>query len=1087
MKKFYSLLLWGYFSFGIAQQNPTLDVGLNSLTMNRGTIDVEVLTRIIVQKQKELKGEALKRFMYKLFPENNYTTKFYVQNCLNILLHETNPNTIEREIMELTTNYALAVGVAYAEVASYSYAKDTEYARLLDMVAKDDELNQFQGVDLKALKKVHKQLTKRKFKKLIQLDLEIKKSENQIRQKSNSSLENLLEKNSNDLTRKKNKLHKRLVRQKRRTDEFYLNKFFELNSYIALENDSQPLIYKNHEIYFLIKQIYNIKEENGKENEVKKESPKISNSFKDFFIEQNPNIKNTFNCINDAKPDNSKSQNDNQQFVDILESILVDLNYLQITSKDIEGYDYEVLKPKIPYITINQQECLKDIYNYNQQIKKYTTPNKILDQIAKQYKNHGNLFQKESIPFSDVLDIVSYTLSNNEQVKKLGFFKKPIDFTKDTYYHNLPNNYKNHLQNFSSQLSKKISDYINDYQVLKKFFLVKEDFTEQHKWDNLSNQMKDVLVKNLHNKINKGETPDFLKKSDKLMQLLYYKNIIHEISTINLEKTNLNFNNLNGENNVDINKLDELKNILYTIDKINSDIEDINKLINLKSSKYNYLFYDELRDLNSIKDNLIPELKNTFTLLDLKFEIKLNTIYNNSDEINYLDIPENSFISLIQEKIKDFESKFKEDKDKAIDQLSEWIKDYNLKNDNIKIVFNIHLKNTDNLNNQIKDLNSIKDTVASVYNSLKDIDFDKAMKDEIKQITKDTNTIKSNISNFRNNLLELKEFTTPQTADFNQKIEKLSELYMKLDEMILKDEITLEDIAYLEEYGIKNTLEIFLATNQNNKVKELIDLLNNITLEGNFRILNNIKIKQIIPSFIPILEFVSNLDRLNKAKTYTTIFEILENSNKAVIDGLGNTNFQREYEIISNAVTKYTTIDTSDNKIEIDVSSFLTDLNQHIERNNKSIFSLYLTLGLNENILLTPYPIEDSEEKINQVGFASEKLGIRLKIVDFRQSADLKNVVKNDNTINNRTPFINDLYFITYGSGLLYNIANTTTDKKFNFPHIGMGVGVRFFNALDFNITLGLPFVKNEPFGKYSFIGFGFDIPLGQYLEALGK
>src|SRR5690606_22677574 len=150
-------------------------------------------------------------------------------------------------------------------------------------------------------------------------------------------------------------------------------------------------------------------------------------------------------------------------------------------------------------------------------------------------------------------------------------------------------------------------------------------------------------------------------------------------------------------------------------------------------------------------------------------------------------------------------------------------------------------------------------------------------KDEIKQITKDTNTIKSNISNFRNKLLELKEFATPQTADFNQKIEKLSELYMKLDEMILKDEITLEDIDYLEEYGIKNTLEIFLATNQNNKVKELIDLLNNITLEGNFRILNKIKIKQIIPSFIPILEFVSNLDRLNKAKTYTTIFEILEN------------------------------------------------------------------------------------------------------------------------------------------------------------------------------------------------------------------
>ena len=93
----------------------------------------------------------------------------------------------------------------------------------------------------------------------------------------------------------------------------------------------------------------------------------------------------------------------------------------------------------------------------------------------------------------------------------------------------------------------------------------------------------------------------------------------------------------------------------------------------------------------------------------------------------------------------------------------------------------------------------------------------------------------------------------------------------------------------------------------------------------------------------------------------------------------------------------------------------------------------------------------------------------------------------NDIYLNKKAPFINELYAIVYGSGLLYTLANTTTNENFDFPHVGAGVGMRFYNALDVNLIIGFPFVKNYNFGDNAFYGIGLDIPLGEYLEKLGS
>lgn len=250
-----------------------------------------------------------------------------------------------------------------------------------------------------------------------------------------------------------------------------------------------------------------------------------------------------------------------------------------------------------------------------------------------------------------------------------------------------------------------------------------------------------------------------------------------------------------------------------------------------------------------------------------------------------------------------------------------------------------------------------------------------------------------------------------------------------------------------------------------------------------------------------LFEFISNLDNLDKAQTYESIINLLREYSHIVEGQLPNSKFKEGYIIFINGMKKYTLINSSPENqyVEIDIVSFLNDLQQFYNRNNPSRFSLYLTLGLNENFFFKDFtfPDDGSEaenpdnpkkpETIKTIGFASEKIGVKYKIYDFKKYRGYENVIKDDVYLNKRAPFINEFYTILYGSGLLYTLANTSTDQNFDFPHVGAGVGLRFYNALDFNVILGFPFVKDRNFGKDGFIGIGLDIPLGEYLEKVGN
>lgn len=354
--------------------------------------------------------------------------------------------------------------------------------------------------------------------------------------------------------------------------------------------------------------------------------------------------------------------------------------------------------------------------------------------------------------------------------------------------------------------------------------------------------------------------------------------------------------------------------------------------------------------------------------------------------------------------------------------------------------------------------------------------------------------------------------------------QNLTSFYQQLQLLSQKNNITIADIKNIEDNIIPKIMEIsFLKTNGSvtlNKLKTNFNILatvlklnqiNKLKNNGGSTLIYNTKI-------LDILTFLSNLDALDKAQTYQSIINLIRDLNDEVIASFDNiddvntaatprdpskpieeTSEQKNekldiekakkiYLLFVNAIKKYTMINTKEEYINIDVVSFLNDLQQYYSRNEKSWFSLYFTLGLNQNFLFNERVVAPSEKPITSVGFASEKLGVKMRLFSLKSTKTTNKALQDDLYLNKKNPFVNEIYGIIYGSGLLYSLANTATNENFDYPHLGLGFGCRFYNALDVNLVIGLPFIDGEPFAsRNGFFGIGLDIPLAEYLEKIGK
>lgn len=859
MKKNILILVFILFhTFCFSQVAPTLGVGLETLTMNKGTIDVKVLTEIITAKQKELKHEALRRFMYKLFPEANYTTKFYIQNCLNILLNEKNPKVIEKEVLKLTTNYALALGVTYALIRS------------------EDSYNTGLFKDTR----------------------------------------------------------------KSYTDNMKFSTYYQKGKII---ND------KKEKIDSLETEIRKIKE----------------------------NIKNE---------------------TDLKENI-------------------EQIERKTKKIT---------------RIK-----------IRNNYKDN---VQKSEVPFGIILDVVSLSLSNIEGLRTKGFYTNKIDYRNDSFYQNLTSDdekkFKAELDILEDTIKKTIEPYINDYEVIKEFLEHKEDENEK----DIKNKLNNLLFAEANKFISTNKNDEWFNS------FKTNKNANEEETRINTTITNILIYSKRIDLKIEIDKAfsrikTEIKNDNKTL-----DFSDLNSSIE-KYNQYHPIHLTPIKSINLNKIDTISNEKNVRVINDkiikrISYD-DLKDIFNLTKTNNELPEPFKTSVSSEFQKLEDLLKK--------LDAINEPVKSTTLKDYQTKLNENYKaLSMSDKFNNVIIE-NKTNEILATILN----------------------------IKSLNLNLQSSDTIVARKASAF------FSELYIKV-KAISNNQVKLTNLNELENYAVKNiiTLKIFDEKNIETYNK-LLEKIQYIILFQKFKIVNKAgDLREYNTILANVFAFISNLDKLDKATTYQSLVDMLKNGSTAVEENLPNDKFKDEYILFINAIKKYTIINPDAEKeyVSIDVVSFLNDLQQFYNRDNKSIFSLYLTLGLNENFFFNDFKFPDStEEPIKNIGFASEKIGVKIKIADFKKSRGYENTVIDDVYLNNKAPFLNEFYGIIYGSGLLYSLANTSTNENFDFPHLGLGLGVRFYNALDLNLILGFPFVKDSNFGDNMFWGVGLDIPLGEYLEKLGN
>lgn len=894
MKRIISAFFMLLFTVIYSQDPATLGIGLETLTFNKGSINVEVLTKIILKKQRELKNEALKRFMFKMFPESDYTTRFYVQNCLNILLNEKNPQVIEKEILELTTNYAIALGVTQAV----------------------DKMQVFEGMGDK--KNIHIDYTK--LKKEIEFN-----SEN-------------LEKNLFDL----------------HIENMYIN-----NESIDLKKNKLKILERIKEIEKL-------------EKKIKKEKRQLAR--------------------NGVKYDLTAKENINK-----------------------------------PQVNVN------------------------------------------FLTFGEKLDLVSLALSENDLLRKKGFFKNRIDYQADQGYFISFDKDTTIVKN----INKKINPYIENYDIIK-------------------NILNDIEINGIKNE---GKT------------------FIDELTKMYLNQFDYNYN-----------FSDLSKNIFILDDKIKKDLNKLNDYLKLKDNLIKIEGYKDVKfqkeKINHIstlsenydQDNInlitndLTNYKNQYYEV-LKFN-KLTTNYKKLyDEINPV------LIKIQKEELKSINliNLILPDEDVFIKEINELIGILTTISDSS--TFDV---NKENINTKIEKLNSYLNVDPNIANNVKsnidiDIDIDNTdlfndLKNNLDNYLKATQESITKNNDFFNIFIKqlltvIETSTSTKTLDdpkINQDLANLlANVYERLSYFKNSNIYTISDINFLEKELLPKLVgyNFIVDSNKQDNFNKIIKGIKNLTPLLKIRILNlkfkdNAKIEiSNEKELLSLFEFIGNLDKLDKAQTYSSIISLIQSNSENIVDVLPDGEFKDSYKIFINGVKKYTLINPSAEKqyVEIDVVSFLDDLQQYYNRKNPSQFSLYFTIGINQNFFFKNFQFPDTQETINNIGFASEKLGLKFKILDFNKDRNYENVIKSDVYLNRRAPFINEWYASLYGSGLLYSLANTATNKNFNFPHVGLSTGFRFYNALDFNVMLGFPFVKNQPFGNNAFFGIGFDVPLGEYLEALGN
>ncbi len=236
----------------------------------------------------------------------------------------------------------------------------------------------------------------------------------------------------------------------------------------------------------------------------------------------------------------------------------------------------------------------------------------------------------------------------------------------------------------------------------------------------------------------------------------------------------------------------------------------------------------------------------------------------------------------------------------------------------------------------------------------------------------------------------------------------------------------------------------------------------------------------------------SKLYQFNNAKTISEYLNLLSEVTEIMPDD----KIKNAMGTVVSFVKDYTIIEKNENNKEVlsfNVESFLVKL-QSIKPYKMRRWQLNLTVGMNNAFFNRDFVMKDSSV-VRNLSFAGEKIGVKYKLWDWnfwktRNPGETYKVGCKEYTkiTPPKEPAISNWHLLAYGSGLLYNLTNAKTNKSFNMPLVGVGTGLSFYNALDMNISWGVPIIGSQNWNyikTHSFVNIGFDIPFTEYINKL--
>ena len=321
-----------------------------------------------------------------------------------------------------------------------------------------------------------------------------------------------------------------------------------------------------------------------------------------------------------------------------------------------------------------------------------------------------------------------------------------------------------------------------------------------------------------------------------------------------------------------------------------------------------------------------------------------------------------------------------------------------------------------------------------------------------------------------------------------------SRIYLKKLILILKNTTLRKELTSDILYTLQQDIEPALVANIQHypKLRSAQEKLDSVARSLYSKLIKeqtHLKLESDPDPFIRLLSALYEFDKATTFSEYTKLLVLLDDVfEKGKIKTTLTTinTFVKDYLV-------FTKDDRGNEKINFKVESFLVKL-QNIKSDKITRLKLHFTVGTN-NIHFINRRIPVGNDTINNLPNISEKIGLKIKLISKgdwwpRNPGETYGSlgISYVKVSSAKEPLISNLHLLFYASGILYNVANSSTNEEFDFPTIATGVGVTFYNALDFNIAFGVPIRGGfTDWGVYPFINVGFDIQFTEYLSALNK